>query len=74
MVYNPLTPRGLSLLQNFKIRTLEGISIFRGRLVEKTGDFLGRGWRDHSCYIKNKLKSELLNDKKKATNQNVYLP
>ena len=46
MVYTPISPRGLSHLQNFQKRGLEGISIFRGRLVEKTGDFLGRGWRD----------------------------
>ena len=33
----------------------------------------GGGWGEHSFYIKNKLKSEILNEKK-TKNQNAYLP
>ena len=60
-----LSARGLSLLPNFQKRGTDRISVFRGRLLEKRGNFFDVGGRDCSFYIKNKLKSENLNDKKK---------
>ena len=60
-----LSPEGLSLLPNFQKMGFDRISIFRGRLLEKRGQlFWAGGGRDRSFYIKNKLKSEILNDKK----------
>ena len=40
---HPLSPEGLSLLTNFQKRRSGRISIFRGSLLEKRGDFLGQG-------------------------------
>ena len=42
----------------------EKISIFRGRLLEKRGWPFSAGGRGCSFYVKNKLKPEILNDKK----------
>ena len=36
---HPLSAGGLSLLPNFQKRGPDRISIFRGRLLEKKGDF-----------------------------------
>ena len=54
---------GLSLQPNFQKGGLDRISTFRGRLLEKSRVtfFRGRGCNFH---IKNKLKSEMFNDKK----------
>ena len=74
---HPLSDDGLRLQPNFQKRGPDKISIFGGRLLEKKmWPFWAGGGRDHSFYIKNKLKPEILNDKKpqKTTNQNVYLP
>ena len=64
---HPLSPEGLSLLPTFQKRGPDRISIFRDRLPEKRGGSFeqGEGGRDRTCYIKNKLKSEVLNKKKK---------
>ena len=60
-----LTAGGLSLLPNFQKKGTDRISIFRGRLMEKRGDFFEQGGgRDRSFNITNKLKSDILNDKK----------
>ena len=62
---HPLSPERLSLLLNFQKRGPCRISIFRGRLLEKRSWlFWVGGGRYRSCYVKNKLKSEILNDKK----------
>ena len=72
IVCTPVLLRGLSLLPNFQKKGPDMISIFRGRLLEKTGwHFCTGGGRDRSFYIKNKLKSENLNNKNPA-NQNIY--
>ena len=60
-----LSAEGLNLLPNFQKRGSDRISIFRGRLLEKRGDFFSGVGRGCSFYIKNKLKSEILNYKKK---------
>ena len=65
-VHTPPSPPfclGFNLLPNFQIKVPDRISIIRGRLLEKRGDFSGGG-RGCSFYIKNKLKSDILNDKK----------
>ena len=69
LMYTPLSAGGLNLLPNFQKRGPDRIWIFRGRLLEKRGDFFLQGGRGYSFYIKNKLKSEILNDKKKNYNQ-----
>ena len=61
---HPLSDGGLNLLPNFLKRGPDRITIFRGRLLEKRGDFFSAGKRGCIFYIKNKLKSEILNDKK----------
>ena len=62
---HPLSPGGLSLLANFQKKGPDKISIFRGKLLEKRGWHFGAGGgRDRSFYIKNKIKSEILNDEK----------
>ena len=62
---HPLPPQGrLSLQPNFRIGGdgLHGTSAFRGGLLRKRGiNFFKRGC---NLYIKNKLKSEMFNDKK----------
>ena len=66
LTMHPLSPGGLSVLPNFQKRGPGRISIFRGRLLEKRGWlFWAGGRRDHSCCIKNKLKSEIWNNQKK---------
>ena len=74
IVCMPFSAEGLSLLPNFQKRCPDRISIFRGRFLEKMGWLFWAGeGRDRSLYIKNKLKSGILNDKKTA-NQNAYVP
>ena len=46
------------------------ISILRGRLLVKGSDYFRKGGKGCSFYIKNKLKSETLNDKKKLYTKN----
>ena len=40
---HPLSPEGLNLLPNFQKRESEGISVSRGRLLERIGDFFEQG-------------------------------
>ena len=52
--------RGLASDQIFKKMRLDRISVFRGGLLERRGDYL----QDGGFYIKNRLKSEIFNNKK----------
>ena len=69
---HPRFAEGVESPTKFSKKGLDMISIFRGRLLEKTGwHFCTGGGRDRSFYMKNKLKSEILNNKNPA-NQNIY--
>ena len=65
----PIFCWGSSLLSNFEKRGPYRISIFRRRLLEKRGWLYSAGGRGCKFYIKNKLKSEILKNKKKIPNQ-----
>ena len=58
----------------FQKRGLDRTWIFRGEVAGKEGWFFSAGERGCSSYIKNKKKSEILNDKKNYKQANVYLP
>ena len=61
---------GLCLLPIFLKKGPDRISVLIGRLLEKRGWlFWAVGGSDRSFCIKNKLKSEILNNNKKPTNQ-----
>ena len=62
--------RGGERPTKFSKRGVGRISIFRGRLLGRRGSPFSRGC---SFYIKNKLKSETFDDKKKFINKNVFL-
>ena len=67
---------GLNLLPNFQKVGLDRTSNFRGRLVGKRWvTFFGGGGEGGGSkfYIKDKLKSEILNDKKQLINKNSFL-
>ena len=53
--------RGLSLQPNFQKGGLDRTSSFTGGFWEREGDFFQGGC---NCHIKNKLKSEIFNEKK----------
>ena len=71
---HPLSDDGLRLQPNFQKRGPD--NFWREVAGKEDVTFWAGGGRDHSFYIKNKLKPEILNDKKpqKTKNQNVYLP
>ena len=67
---HPLSVGGLNLPPNFQKSGPDRISILRGRLLVKGSDYFRKGGKGCSFYIKNKLKSETLNDKKKLYTKN----
>ena len=74
-MYTLFSPGGVESPTKFsKKRAWQDLNIYRKVGGEEGVTFLAGGGKDRSCYIKNKLKSEILNDKKKTTNGNVYLP
>ena len=50
--------------QIFKKRGLEPVNFYRGVAGKEWGDFFRKGGRGCNFHIKNKLKSEIFNDKK----------
>ena len=75
-VHCPFLLGGLSLLPNFQKKKREGlnrISIFREGVAEKEGRlFSVGGGGGCSFYIKNKLKSEICNNKKVYYKQKCF--
>ena len=62
---HPLSAGGWVSYQIFKKGDLTGSQLLEEGYWKKGGNcFLAGGGRDHSFYVKNKLKSEILNDKK----------
>ena len=57
--------------QIFKKGCLTGSQFLEGGCRKRGGDFFQQG-RGCNFYIKNKLKSEILNNNKKFINKNVY--
>ena len=74
-VHPPLSAEGggggLSLQPNFQKGVLDKTSTFRGGLLGKTGVTFFRG--GCNFHRKNKLKSEIFNNKKKFISKNIFL-